>query len=203
MKKLLLILTTVLMNINFYGQTLDVISSQASQVDGGVNVNLQTHCLSVMYNLEHNYTIDGYQINLSTCYHITPLQLITSLNEDFFIPTPDSGDYIVNLTIYSSESNSICDYSTIQNNRILTLSISDFIFLNNDIKLSPNPTNGIFNIETRDQIINNIKIYNSIGKLVKTSKDLENNISNLQNGMYYIVLETEKETFHKKIILQK
>ncbi len=154
-----------------------------------------------MYNLEHTYTINGNQINLSTCYHITPLLMITNLNENFFIPTPDAGTYVVNLTIYSSLTAPACDYSTIQDTR--TLSNANFNFSNADIQLFPNPTNGPLQIEIGNLSLNSIKFYDTIGKLVKVSNDLNSNISDMQNGIYYVVLETETGTVTKKIILQK
>ncbi len=206
MKKIIL-LFLFFCNIYVYGQlvgpTMSVVSTQATPVSGGINVNLQTYCSTVMYSLGHTYTITDYQINLSTCYHITPLLMPTSLNENFFIQTPDSGNYVVNLTVYSSLSNSACDYSTVQDNRNLTLSNENFNIVNNDLKLYPNPTNGFFQIDAGNQTINSMKFYNSLGQLVKISNDLNNDISNLKSGIYYIVIETENASVTKKIMLQK
>lgn len=206
MKKNLLLLLVMFIYINVNGQNgqyLSVVSSQATPVQGGVNVNLQTYCTEVMSFLEHNYTIVGEQINLSVCYHISPLLIQTSLNHNFFIPTPDSINYVVNLTVYNSESNIICDYSTVQDSRTLTLANDDFVLASNDLKVSPNPTDGAFQIQSENQNIDTVKLYNFVGNLIKVSTTLDNDISNLQDGIYFVVVETENGTIAKKIVLQK
>ena len=202
---LLFVLMCTYINANgqLPGQSMSVVSSQATPVQGGVNVNLQTFCTEVMYHLEHNYTIVGNQINLSSCYYITPLLLQTNLNENFFIPTPTSDNYVVNLTIYTSQSQPICDYSVIQDSRTLTLANDDFVLASNDIKVSPNPTDGAFQIQAENQNIDTVKLYNSVGNLVKVSTTFDNNISNLQDGIYFVVVATENGTITKKIVLQK
>lgn len=207
MKKNLFLFLLMCFYINVNGQApgqyLSVISSQATPVQGGVNVNLQTFCSELMYHMEYNYTIVGNQINLSSCYYITPLLLETSLNENFFIPTPNSDNYVVNLTIYTSQSSETCDYSTVQDYRTLTLSNDDFALANDDLKLFPNPNDGVFQIQSENQTIDTIRLYNSLGNLVHLSTSLTNDVSNLEEGIYFVVITTENGNTTKKMALQK
>lgn len=76
-------------------------------------------------------------------------------------------------------------------------------FIKSNIKLSPNPFTDILNIEN-DYQINNVKIYNQLGQLV-FGKEINQNttqldLSNLNSGIYNVLIETEKGTFNHKIV---
>ena len=72
------------------------------------------------------------------------------------------------------------------------------------ITIYPNPTNSVINISSNNQIINSISISDTQGRLIKTEKcfstELKLDISNLQTGTYFVKIETNIETFSKKII---
>lgn len=81
-----------------------------------------------------------------------------------------------------------------------------------NILLYPNPTKGIFKIETNNFLAsgseNMFTIYDTIGKKVfeklnSSNSILEYNISNLQNGVYYWVLTSGQNTTKGKLILAK
>lgn len=66
------------------------------------------------------------------------------------------------------------------------------------VKVHPNPTNDILNIELPDTRIKSIQIFNAFGQLVKRLKLEENRLlevdcSSLASGVYMLVVETEKQ----------
>jgi alpha-tubulin suppressor-like RCC1 family protein len=70
------------------------------------------------------------------------------------------------------------------------------------IQFYPNPTNGIITIES-DAILNaDILIYNTIGKLVKTTKAQNNtiNISDLPKGVYMVSMTNNENRIVKQIV---
>jgi len=76
----------------------------------------------------------------------------------------------------------------------------------NIIDIVPNPSHGTFVI--KKPILNNcsvkIFIYNSLGNLVKEIKTVGNaelHITNLKQGIYFIVLENNRRTFSKKAVI--
>ena len=72
-----------------------------------------------------------------------------------------------------------------------------------NINIYPNPTNGLININTNENI-NSISIYNIIGKQVLNTIDKETiNISSLEDGIYFIDITTEKGIYTQRIILAK
>ena len=74
--------------------------------------------------------------------------------------------------------------------------------INNGIIVYPNPTNGILNINSNNNIIKNIIIYDLLGKVVleKSNNFEQLNISNLTNGLYLLKITRENEIFIMKII---
>ncbi len=70
------------------------------------------------------------------------------------------------------------------------------------ILVYPNPTKESFKIETTLKI-NEIEIFNNLGKLVLKFKPQENYlISKLPNGIYFIKINANNKTFINKIIIQ-
>lgn len=72
--------------------------------------------------------------------------------------------------------------------------------LQKEIKVYPNPSNGIFHIET-DETLKNIRVFSMLGQ-IKTASKFTNKIdlSPLENGIYLLEITTDKEEiFIKKI----
>ncbi len=85
--------------------------------------------------------------------------------------------------------------------------LNNTIFNNLDIKIYPNPTNGIFSIEglKPNQPIE-LLIANVLGNTVFSCKELEQTVINLIHldaGSYYLTLRTPSGTNHQKLILVK
>ncbi len=85
------------------------------------------------------------------------------------------------------------------------LSVDDFITLNNDLIIYPNPTSNKLNIKTLNSVIEQVEIYNLQGKRVlkmmnfKDKKDI--NVSNLSKGIYFIKAKTENGIVSKKLVV--
>lgn len=52
------------------------------------------------------------------------------------------------------------------------------------VEVFPNPTNGIINIAAEQ--VNQVYVYNSVGKIVKTANTKTIDVSDLSNGVYYL-----------------
>tara|TARA_Y100000589_G_scaffold332342_1_gene392009 strand:+ start:4350 stop:5705 length:1356 start_codon:yes stop_codon:yes gene_type:complete len=71
----------------------------------------------------------------------------------------------------------------------------------NIIKIYPNPTNGLINIDTK-KLIEKIKIYTVTGNLSFTSDDKILDIHSLSNGIYYLSIEFESGKIERKKIIK-
>jgi len=76
------------------------------------------------------------------------------------------------------------------------------------INVFPNPSNGIINIESKNDIIECVKVYSVLGELVYSSE--KNNIQNMsvdmsdfKNGMYLINITTNNGITDKRVIIAK
>ena len=85
-----------------------------------------------------------------------------------------------------------------------TLSVEDFEEFNN-IKLYPNPTNSILNIEFQNDISNGtIEVYDLLGKKVLnqalTNNSIKLNVANWNDGLYLIKILSEDSVETKRFI---
>ncbi len=111
-----------------------------------------------------------------------------------------AGTYTITLTAYGD----FCENSTAQ-----TITILDEVSIqnteNNLFQIYPNPSNGVFEIEnnTNDNIY--LEILNIEGKIIYTSNfnnKTKIDLSNYSKGIYFIKLNSNNETYYKKIIIQ-
>lgn len=80
--------------------------------------------------------------------------------------------------------------------------INDVILENNLYKINPNPINNYFTIKTEQKDIEKVKIVNLQGQVVKqVVNSFERiDVSNLNNGLYFLQIETHNQNFVYKII---
>ena len=72
----------------------------------------------------------------------------------------------------------------------------------NNVQIYPNPTNGLLNIKT-EKLIEQVKVYNSLGKLCLATDNAQININKLPNGIYYLTIQFDTgEIERKKLIKQ-
>jgi hypothetical protein len=99
--------------------------------------------------------------------------------------------------------------NTIVMDWVTTLGVNDNVSPNTQVVVYPNPTNGVFNIDFKNEI-NNIKISNMLGQVIYdenvagtagTSKSID--LSNYENGTYIINVSNDKGTSNYKVILEK
>ena len=175
-----------------------------------INVNLAVITNASDY-ISSSYTINGNNITLAVCYITYGLGIVYSLENDIPITIPSNGNYNLNITIYQSFS-TICDYNNIQDTRSIsfttpingtvTLSVSDNLLKN--IGIFPNPTTGIINFNIPENA--SIELLDKIGRIIKKVNDPNTNsidISEFENGIYFLKIDDfEKSSMHK-IVLRK
>ncbi len=108
-----------------------------------------------------------------------------------------NGNYAVIINNGSCSDTSACV-------SITTVGINSYSY-NSEYKIWPNPSNGIFTVEAKDEI-NSIVISNSLGQTVFTSTNKTNrqliDLSKEAKGVYYLEYKTDKNTFAKKLFIQ-
>ena len=75
-----------------------------------------------------------------------------------------------------------------------------------DVRLYPNPAKDVLNIETNNQEITSVTIYNIFGsRVLSLEKVTDNtiNVSNLKNGVYLVRIEALNNTITKKVVIDK
>lgn len=82
-----------------------------------------------------------------------------------------------------------------------TLSVNDFLVVNNEIKIYPNPTTSILNIKT-DEEISYIHVFNILGEKVISTTEKSINVSKLNNGLYILTVKTVSGQIQTKKIIK-
>jgi hypothetical protein len=187
-------------------QCIDINQITPTQVDGGINVNLSlTTCSGASY-LNHSYTITENTVDLSICYLINPLQIVINFNEDYFIPVVNSGNYTINVSIFYSLSETVCDYfMNGPTETVNFLSNNNFENATGNLELFPNPTMGKVELKN-NQAIKRVEIFNNVGRLIKIIKDIPNSqidLSEFDDGLYLLKVESQEGSQIKKLIIRK
>lgn len=82
--------------------------------------------------------------------------------------------------------------------------ITDMNFENN-FSISPNPTTGILNINSKDNNKFSVTLFNSLGKKIEETHSIQYlklNINNYPAGFYFIHIQSGNKLITKKIIKQ-
>ncbi|PWA07328.1 T9SS type A sorting domain-containing protein [Flavobacterium psychrotolerans] len=142
------------------------------------------------------------QINGTTNYTISNARVLTatSLSSDVIIEstiTPDiNGNYSM-----PAMSILILEYSRI------TLDVNESISETNSITLYPNPANDSVTLKRNTNKDLEIKIYNTLGQLVKTESLKENNptinVACLKTGTYMVAIKSKEFTINRKLIINR
>ena len=121
---------------------------------------------------------------------------------------------IYNSAKINSEDNlELCNLQTLivteeKNNtekKIILNNSEEYINLESEIQISPNPNNGQFNIKiSKINDNSNYSIYNNLGSLIETGIIVNDetliNISDQPSGIYYVKIIIGNEVFNEKII---
>ncbi len=210
MKKIVILIVIFLSQVSF-AQDIGITGVTVSQISTSeINVNLKVITNASEF-ISSSYSILGNDIYLNVCYITAGLGIIINLENDIPITVATNTTYNLNITIFQSFAE-ICDFNNIQDTASLsfttplsepvTLSTTTMIGNNNNL-LCPNPTTGNITINTT---IDSIVIYDNIGRKVKQYIGLKSNnidISEFENGIYFIERNEFNKRVVQKIILKK
>lgn len=207
MKTNLLILI-IYLNVAFsFGQSIQINQITPTAVNSGINVNLLVTTFNGAGYLNHSYTTIGNTINISVCYWFNFTLPVYQINTDFFIEVPNNVNYIINVSVFNSSSQTVCDNfsfgPTATTNYLDTYS---FEKIKNDYSIYPNPTIGTVEFKGDELLINQILVYDNFGRLIKElnsfpSKNID--LFELNDGIYLVKIITEYGSFNEKLIIKK
>lgn len=204
--KLLFLLFFVQLSI-VNGQSIQINQIMTTPVNGGINVNLLVTTYNGAGYLSHSYTVVGNTINLDVCYWFNSLQPIYQISKDFLITVPNDINYVINISIFNSSSQTVCNnFSAGPTASTNYLETENFELQNSKYAIYPNPSKGIIELKGVDSLVKQIKIYDNLGRLIKLLNG--GSISNidlfeLKDGIYYVYVETETGNWKKKLILKR
>lgn len=90
----------------------------------------------------------------------------------------------------------ILNFGAVMNDILATESVVK----QNSLKIYPNPVGDILNLKTKENLIN-VEIYDSLGRKIRSLKNtIQNKVSDLQPGIYYVKIQTEKGKYIEKFI---
>lgn len=157
------------------------------------------------YNIWRHDAIDGWGTG-----PLVALPLSSTSYTD--IPaTDDELDYMVVIdlpgTCSSSKAN---DYNSSRSNRSQGVFSPDDISVDelesSIIELYPNPSNGQFKLVLDGIGMKQVKIISSNGKMIyqnqTTSNEVNFNLSNIEAGMYHLIIQSDKQNIMKKIMIR-
>lgn len=216
MKKLLLLLFFILF-INS-ARALDIQNVTITRYsDAEINVLVEAVDGSCMYFYNYAYTISNNTITLNVCYGPQLCSANSYLRNNIQIPINNLVDenftLVVNAMFYnfeffSCENSIISDTGTLQFSTPLTQSVtlSNNHFENEkNLKLYPNPTNGILNLDLAFTG-GSVSIYDSLARKILTKQNIKElfiDLSAFENGIYMVEFINKGKKTLKKIILQK
>ena len=104
-------------------------------------------------------------------------------------------EYCVTAVYGEEESEPVCATATIS-------SVADAL-AEDDITLSPNPTNGILHVDGATVV--EVQVYNALGQLVKTVRDTnEINVAGLAEGVYLVqITDAEGRNLTAKVMVKR
>ena len=68
-----------------------------------------------------------------------------------------------------------------------------------DVMVYPNPAKDIIVVVTNDSSVQRVDLYDVTGQIVVSSTETEINVSELESGIYFVNILTEKGAFTKKV----
>lgn len=187
----------------------------------GNNISLHLKVVDGYIFQYHNYTytVENNTITLTVCYNPVMIPSVTTLENDFLLEnvnfTPANYTLIVNTHYRHWVDNvPVCDDAIYPDTETfsfvapltqsVTLSAPEFSEAASGVTLFPNPTTGLLTLENKSIEIQAVKVFDNMGRTVKTiMPDKMLDISDLNNGIYFIECNTNLSRWISKIILSK
>lgn len=158
-----------------------------------VNNNTDEDGLSLITGTTATDTTDP---NLDVDFRLTAGSVAIDSGDNSLFPVDIEGDLLNNVRIH----NSVIDRGAIEFNST-SLGIEEFNTYN-DLRLYPNPTSSIINIEMT-QNLKHVFIYSVLGAEVLNTQDKTIDVSSLSNGVFLIKIEDENGNVSTKRFVKK
>jgi hypothetical protein len=207
MKKIIHSLILLLVSLPLYA--IDIVSTSASQITGGLNVNVETFWVQGFSLLSSEFSIENKVIHLSICFRDEGTLAYHQEDNDFFIPLTNSGNYTINIDIIVSSLGSTTCNSTVVtdtdsiNAEYNSLSTNDFEDLEKEnFIIYPNPASTKVNLKFEKVVFKRICLLDNFGREILKldnfhNENIEFDISYLNSGVYLIAVETDNKVFYK------
>ena len=75
--------------------------------------------------------------------------------------------------------------------------------LSADVRVYPNPSKGIFNVQLKERELESISVYDLTGRMVLQTQELNLNLSGETSGVYLLKIATNKGVTTQRIVLEK
>lgn len=215
MKTIISIITLLVSNILFsqYIEGLSVTQNGTNQIKVHVKAYFPT---SESSYLSYETALNQNVITLNPCYYLSPFGGsgdVTYYSNDFYIDVPNGASYTLKVNMYISTNNTICNHNRIEDTVTLnfttpiqgtvSLAANESDVSEQDLKLFPIPAKDELIIITKNRI-NNINVLDASGRKVSaTFLNNKVNTSNLQNGIYFIEIFSDKGLARKKFTIKK
>jgi hypothetical protein len=206
MKTILLPFVFLVAILSAYSQTIHITQLSATEVSGGINVNLKTISFNGAGYIGSTYSIADDIISISACYWFNPTLPIPQFNNDIFIPiSPQYEIYTIDVNVYNSASQSACDYHSLGDTASTSLLSSSQFNSNDRLTLAPNPTDGMVELRHASNI-SSLSIHDMQGRLISRLDHFTGSSFDLRGfnaGVYVIRLETaDSKIYTEKIVLR-
>ncbi|NRD22858.1 T9SS type A sorting domain-containing protein [Winogradskyella litoriviva] len=210
MKKIVFPLILFLVSLPSFA--IEIASTSATQITGGLNVNVETFWHQGFSLLSSEFSIENNVIHLSICLRDEGTLAFHQEDNDFFIPLTNSGNYTINIgIIVSSLGSTTCDSTVVSDTDSISaeynsLSTNDFEDLEKEkFIIYPNPASTKVNLKFEKVFFEQICLLDSFGREIikldnSNNENIQFDISYLNNGIYFIAVETDNKVFYRKLI---
>ena len=170
-----------------------------------LNVDSNITALATSYHWDFG---DGTSSTLATPSHTYTANTVYNICMKIYL---SSGDSCIYCHIMGKDSSGIITrdpgFTINVRNANSPADISQTFSNETNIEVFPNPTSGIFQIANTNYQISNIEVYNLLGELVHQHRgafsNLQINLANQPNGIYFLNIKTKQGTISKKLIINK
>lgn len=206
----------------FYSTDTGILTGQARLNNGGTvgnfNITLATNGLSLLPNT--TYTI-GMSYNVNTgevLWKVDPASGNISVNAAVYLPglVPTELDFVVTAAPFDATAtppttpNTLAATRSFFDLKVEAVATSDLLTTEEEtlnevtVKVFPNPTTDVLNIESITQQLTEVSIVDLNGRLVKSlevdSNVVNANIQDLKPGLYIVNISNNETTISRKFI---